>query len=113
MGGREDGFDLSVVGRERRGGTWRWGIDSCHSPGGWGHVSPGPWGQVTGIEGPTDLMPQIFDRVEARRAPAGARRPEFQRRRAAALVRGWTGTFFTGAEGGGGSLSMSGLSRDR
>ncbi len=22
----------------------------CHSPGGWGHVSPGPWGQVTGIE---------------------------------------------------------------
>src|SRR5205814_1449182 len=24
----------------------------CHSPGGWGHVSPGPWGQVTGIGGP-------------------------------------------------------------
>src|ERR1051326_4572886 len=22
----------------------------CHSPGGWGHRSPGSWGQVTGIE---------------------------------------------------------------
>src|SRR4051794_8278000 len=22
----------------------------CHPPGSWGHVSPGPWGQVTGIE---------------------------------------------------------------
>ncbi|HXJ21754.1 MAG TPA: hypothetical protein VMT03_16135, partial [Polyangia bacterium] len=39
-------------------------IEHCHSPGGWGHVSPGPWGQVTGIEGPGIEMPQIGVRVE-------------------------------------------------
>jgi len=50
----------------------------------------------------------------ARRAPAGARREGwYHRRLAAALVRGWTGTFLTGAEGGGDRLSMLGLSRER
>ena len=48
----------------------------------------------------------------ARRPPAGGRRFGDHRRRAA-LVRGWTATFFTGAEGGGWSFSMLGLSRDR
>src|SRR5947207_8122890 len=52
----------------------------------------------------------------ARRARRPREGPTFGGRyrwRAAALVRGWTGSFFTGAEGGGGSLSMLGLSRDR
>ena len=40
----------------------------CHSPGGWGHVSPGPWGQVTGIEDLGDQMPQVGLWVE----PGGA-----------------------------------------
>jgi hypothetical protein len=40
-------------------------VTRCHSPGGWGHVSPGPWGQVTGIEDLGDQMPQVGRGVES------------------------------------------------
>jgi hypothetical protein len=88
---------------------------ACHSP---GRVmgprlakvmGPGDGHRRTEGSHATDRPPG-----RARRAPAGARRECWgHRRRVAALVRGWTGTFLTGAEGGGDRLSMLGLSRDR
>ena len=86
-------------------------VSSCHSPGGWGQVSPGLWGQVTGI-GTRGSHATDLAAWRARR-PHRGRRPVGQRRRGGAFRRGLAGGFFTGAEGGGPSLSMLGLSRDR
>jgi hypothetical protein len=69
-------------------------------------------GPGDGHGGPANLMPQIGGLVEPGGGPG--RGPTFSgHRRRAALVQGWTATFFTGAGGGGWSFSMLGLSRDR
>ena len=70
-------------------------------------------GPGDGHRGPADQMPQIAGRSEPGGPRQGADVRPAQRRLAGALRRGLAGGFFTGAEGGGPSASMFGLSLAR
>src|SRR5579872_1483325 len=70
-------------------------------------------GPGDGHRGPADQMPQIAAGGEHGGPRQRADVRSDQLRRGGIRRRGCTGTFFTGAEGGGPMASMFGLSRDR